>query len=76
VEVNENFPSNIDLSDLIQFNLTQRQWIALTFGYYAIEDIFYEIIPSRETTRYESYKRILEILFPQLNPVWDYFDPL
>ncbi|WP_371805581.1 GNAT family N-acetyltransferase [Candidatus Lokiarchaeum ossiferum] len=69
-------PTSIDFTNLPIFQLTKKQWIALTFGYKTIEDIFDEIIPIGKDAEYEMYKPILNILYPDLNPVWDYFEPL
>ncbi len=67
---------NKQYSALPYFQFSKNQWISLTFGYIMIDDIFDEIIPMGKEMEYERFKPILSILYPDLDPVWDYFEPL
>lgn len=75
-DLNNNATSVYHHNRLPKFNLNKRQWIAITFGYYSIASIFNDIIEYCDKGMLTHYQTVLSLLFPQINAVWDYFDPL
>jgi GNAT superfamily N-acetyltransferase len=61
------FSSNAK-SDLPQFKLSRDEWIALVFGYIEIDDV-----ETYENPDLEKLEPILHVIFPEIEPIWDYF---
>ncbi|MBD3351283.1 MAG: hypothetical protein GF364_07330 [Candidatus Lokiarchaeota archaeon] len=54
-----------------QIMIRRNELIALIFGYISIEDTEIDVL--NELNNYNNIRRVLNILLPTLEPIWDYF---